>query len=49
MPSFMPTFSRNLQTGARETESATTRIARLTILSGPAHPSHLTLPVLPNR
>jgi hypothetical protein len=49
LPSFMPTFSRNLQTGARETESATTRTARIAIRSGPDHPSRLTLPVLPDR
>ncbi len=49
MTSFMPTFSRNLQTGALETESAEMRPARLTILSGPDHPSRLVLPVLPER
>ena len=49
MTSFMPAFSRNLQTGALETESAVMQPAHLTILSGPEHPSRLVLPVLPDR
>ena len=49
MTSFMPAFSRNLQTGALETESAEMRPARLMILSGPDHPSRLVLPVVPDR
>ncbi|MGE5415037.1 MAG: CocE/NonD family hydrolase, partial [Syntrophomonadaceae bacterium] len=44
--SFMPHFSRNLQTGLFETASATTRPARLTIHHDAAHPSRLVLPIL---
>jgi hypothetical protein len=45
--SFMPYFSRNLQTGRRETESAATRAATVTIHFGSATPSYLTLPLVP--
>jgi uncharacterized protein len=46
--SFMPHFSRNLQTGESETTSAKTRPARLTIHHDAAHPSRIVLPVLPD-
>ncbi len=46
--SFMPHFSRNLQTGLSEAASAATRPARLTIHHDAAHPSRLVLPVLPD-
>lgn len=46
MPTFHPHFARNLQTGKRETESAVTRVARITVHYGPAYPSTITLPVL---
>jgi uncharacterized protein len=46
MTSFMPHFSRNPQTGDWETHTATTRPARVRILFGPGHPSHMELPVL---
>ncbi|MEW5915601.1 MAG: CocE/NonD family hydrolase, partial [Gemmatimonadota bacterium] len=46
MPSFHPHFSRNLHTGKRETESAATRTARITLHYGAATPSTITLPVL---
>ena len=44
--SFMPHFSRNLQTGESEAVSAKSRPARLTIHHDAAHPSRLVLPVL---
>ena len=47
MTSFMPYFSRNLQTGRSETESAEFRPAKVTLHVGPDYPSHLILPVLP--
>jgi len=45
--SFMPYFSRNLQTGRRETESAETRAANVTVHFGPGSDSYLTLPIVP--
>jgi putative CocE/NonD family hydrolase len=42
---FAPHFSRNLHTGALETESAEMRAATLTILHDASHPSRLLLPV----
>jgi predicted acyl esterase len=48
--SFFPHFSRNLQTGLRETtESGVTRTARITIHHSREHPSSITLPVLGQR
>ena len=47
MTSFMPHFSRNLQTGRSEIESAEFRPATVSLHFGPDHPSHLILPVLP--
>jgi len=47
MPSFMPWFGRNLQTGRLETESAETRSARITVHWGPGHPSRIVLPIVP--
>jgi hypothetical protein len=44
--SFMPHFSRNLQTGESEARSATSRPATLRIHHDAAHPSRLVLPVL---
>lgn len=46
-PAFSPHFSRNLQTGERETSSARMRKARITIHHDSRHPSRLVLPVLP--
>jgi uncharacterized protein len=46
--SFMPHFSRNLQTGESETTSAKTHPAKLTIHFDAAHPSRIVLPVLPD-
>jgi putative CocE/NonD family hydrolase len=46
-PQFYPDFSRNLQTGERETVSAATRKATLTIHHDAKHPSRLVLPVVP--
>jgi predicted acyl esterase len=46
MASFMPHFSRNPQTGARETVTATTRAARIEVCFGPTYPAHLELPIL---
>jgi len=45
--SFMPHFSRNLQTGESEARSAKTRPATLKIHHDAAHPSRLVLPVVP--
>ncbi|MBA4357098.1 MAG: hypothetical protein C0405_05150 [Desulfovibrio sp.] len=45
--SWFPGMSRNLQTGASEAVSATTRPARVTVHHDAAHPSRLILPVLP--
>ncbi len=47
MPSFMPWFGRNLQTGLSETESAETRPARISLHWGPDHPSRIVLPIVP--
>jgi putative CocE/NonD family hydrolase len=46
--SFMPHFSRNLQTGLSEASSAATRAARITIHHDAAHPSRLVLPAVPD-
>ncbi len=45
--SFMPYFSRNLQTGKRETESAATQVARVTVHFGAPNESYLILPTVP--
>lgn len=45
MSAFVPNFSRNLHTGALESESAETAVARLTIHTGGEHASRLLLPV----
>ena len=45
--SWFPIYSRNLQTGLRETESAATRRATITVHHGARHPSRLLLPVVP--
>jgi hypothetical protein len=42
---FFPHFSRNLQTGALETDSAASRPARIHVHHSPAHRSRLALPV----
>jgi putative CocE/NonD family hydrolase len=47
LPSFMPNFSRNLQTGMLETRGRESRPATITILTGPSR-SRLTLPVVPD-
>jgi len=44
---FFPHFSRNLQTGALETESAVSRAARIQVHHSAPHPSHLVLPIVP--
>jgi len=46
--SFMPHFSRNLQTGESETESKITRKATIRIHHDAAHPSRIVLPVVPD-
>ncbi|HTR02676.1 MAG TPA: CocE/NonD family hydrolase C-terminal non-catalytic domain-containing protein, partial [Thermoanaerobaculia bacterium] len=46
--SFMPHFSRNLQTGESETVSSKSRPATLTIHHDAAHASRIVLPVLPD-
>jgi putative CocE/NonD family hydrolase len=46
--SFMPHFSRNLQTGQPETTSAKTRTATLTIHHDAEHSSRIVLPVVPD-
>ena len=43
---FFPYFSRNLHTGASETESADSRAARITIHHDADHPSRVVLPVM---
>lgn len=48
MASFAPNMSRNLHTGALETESAETRVARITVYTGGAHASRLIVPVTTN-
>lgn len=47
--SFMPHFSRNLQTGRSESTSRETRRARIRVLSDPEHPSRVAFPVVPAR
>jgi len=44
--SFMPHFSRNLQTGESEARSSKTRPATIRIHHDPAHPSRIVLPVV---
>ena len=44
---FFPHFSRNLQTGALETESAVSRPGRIFVHHSPRYPSRLVLPVTP--
>jgi uncharacterized protein len=44
--SFFPHISRNLQTGALETESATPRPGRIRIHHSARHPSRLVVPVI---
>ncbi len=46
--SFMPHFSRNLQTGESEAVSAKSRPATLRIHHDGAHPSRIVLPVVPD-
>jgi len=46
MGSFMPHFSRNLQTGESETESKVIRKATVRIHHDAAHPSRIVLPVV---
>jgi putative CocE/NonD family hydrolase len=46
--SFMPHFSRNLQTGESETRSGKMRPATIRIHHDPAHPSRIVLPVAPD-
>lgn len=46
--SFMPHFSRNLQTGESEARSGVTRKATLRIHHDAAHPSRIVLPVVPD-
>jgi putative CocE/NonD family hydrolase len=48
MGSFMPHFSRNLQTGDSETESKVTRKATIRIHHDAAHASRIVLPVVPD-
>ena len=48
MGSFMPHFSRNLQTGESETESKVTRKATIRIHHDAAHRSRIILPVVPD-
>lgn len=43
---FHPHFSRNLQTGAFEGETARMRRAKISILQSKTHPSRIILPVL---
>jgi predicted acyl esterase len=45
--SFFPHFSRNLQTGALETESAASRPGRIHVHHSRRYPSRLVLPVVP--
>jgi uncharacterized protein len=44
---FFPHFSRNLQTGALESESAVSRPARIRVHHSARYPSRLVLPVIP--
>jgi len=45
--SWFPIYSRNLQTGLSEAESAVTRTATITVHHGTRRPSRLLLPVVP--
>ncbi|MEP6994045.1 MAG: CocE/NonD family hydrolase [Acidobacteriota bacterium] len=45
--SFMPHFSRNLQTGESEVQSGVMRTAAIRIHHDSGHPSRITLPVVP--
>jgi putative CocE/NonD family hydrolase len=45
---FMPDFSRNLQTGESEAKSAATRPATIRIHHDAAHPSQVVLPLVPD-
>ena len=47
MGSWFPTYSRNLQTGALETDSSEMRKATINVHYGPEYPSKLMLPVIP--
>lgn len=47
MPSFLPWFGPNLQTGRSEADSRATRPATITVHWGPDRPSRLVLPVVP--
>jgi len=42
-----PMYERNLNTGASNESTSTTRVARNTVLHDATHPSFLTLPVVP--
>ena len=46
--SFMPAFSRNLQTGESEALSATMRKGTIRIHHSAAHASRIVLPVVPD-
>jgi hypothetical protein len=46
---FVPLFSRNLQTGALEFDSATTRAGDILVHHSARHPSRLILPTVPVR
>lgn len=48
MGSWFPTYSRNLQTGALETESSEMQKATINVHCGPGYPSKLVLPVIPS-
>jgi uncharacterized protein len=45
--SFFPNFSRNLQNGQLENDSANLKKATITIYLDPDHPSHIVLPIVP--
>jgi len=47
MGSWFPTYSRNLQTGALETDSAQMRKATISVYYGPQYPTKLVLPIIP--
>ncbi len=47
MGSWFPTYSRNLQTGALESESSVMRKATILVHYGPQYPTKLVLPVVP--
>jgi putative CocE/NonD family hydrolase len=44
--SFYPNFSRNLQTGKSEVESAETKKTQIRVYHDPEHPSQILLPVI---